>query len=616
MQLHISKSKNAISYYISESYRKNGKVTSRNIEKIGTHQELLDKGITNPEQYARELVKQRNEKLKNSVLSMTQSINFNTALEPISIISQRLSKNIGWLYIHKIFEKLGLNAFLSSISGKANYDLKAITEYFVVNRFLFPGSKREAFLNKENIFCSPKYSLHDGYRALTFLDKYNNELQKVLFNNTKEIIDMNTDVLYYDCTNFYFECEDQDDNLYNEDGDIIQWGLRKYGASKEHRPNPIIQMGLFTDKNGIPMSYCVHHGSNNEQNTVIPLEARMIKDYKTSKFIYCSDGGLGSFDNRFFNTFQGRDYVVTQSLRKTAEEELEFIFKDINWRYVDDDTKVSLETFKKILDKKANNEKITLEEEKMISRDMIYKMYPIKRKIPLSFLKKLHLQGNIEMDETIYITFSAKYYLYQKQLFQRQLETAKEWLKKDINSIRKGPNDIRRFIKTVNSTNNGEIALNTSNYIDEEFVNKESRFHGFYAVATSLDKPIKDILSINASRWKIEQSFRLLKSDFDTRPIYASTPEHIRAHISICYIALLIYRIIERQLFLLDENNNSFSSNQILSTIRNMNVIYQFDSYYQSIYSGSFILDQLENLFHCNLNKKYYKSSDLKSKFL
>ena len=616
MKLQVSKSANAIIYYVAETFRNGNKTASRLVEKIGTHQELLDKGIKDPKAYAQNRVNQINQELKNSVLSVNQNIDLKTSLEPLSIESKDITQNIGWLYIHEMLRQLGVEEyFRKEISTKAQYDVYAVFEYYVANRFLFPGSKREAFLSRDKFFGAPDFSLHDGYRALTLLNKCDEDLQSVMYKGCGNISPLETDVLYYDCTNFYFETEEEDDNTYNEDGDIIQWGLRRYGEGKEHRPNPIVQMGLFTDKNGIPISYCIHHGSNNEQNTVIPLERRMLKDYAASKFIYCSDGGLGSYDNRFFNTLGGRDYVVTQSLKKTKEEELSYIFKDLNWKFLHNDKNVSLEAFKSACDKLMSGAPLTEKEQDFLNNDIIYKKYPIKRKIPAKFLGKFRLRGNVEVEEDILITFSAKYYLYQRHLMQKQLEEATRWLNRDPDSLKKGPNDIRRFIKTLSVTQDGELATNKSNEIDNEVVTREMMFHGFYAVATSLDKPAKDILDINASRWRIEQSFRILKSDFDSRPVFVSTPEHIRAHFLICYTALLIYRLLERNLNSSIPNEDHFTTNQILNTIRNMNVLDQKLNYSQSVYTGSLVLDSLEKIFKKGLNKKYYKTSYLEKLF-
>ncbi len=625
MRLSVKKSKNKIYYYALDAHREGNKVISNVAFKIGEHSELLAKGIKDPLQYAKDKIDELNNDKRDNKLSLNETYDFTELLENNSIYSKSTLKNIGYIYIHKLYEQLGVKNFLDKIETKAKFNLNEITEYYVINRFLFPGSKREAFLNRDKFFNAPSYALHDGYRSLTYLDKYNDELQQTLFEGSKNIIPLNTEVLYYDCTNFYFECEEQDDNIYNEDGDIIQWGLRRYGASKEHRPNPIVQMGLFTDKNGIPISYCVHHGSNNEQNTVIPLETKIINNYKESKFIYCSDGGLGSFDNRFINSFNGRNYVVTQSLKKTSNSELDLIFKDLNWKYVNDlhdskgkKVKPSLKQFKAILDKKYRNEPLTPEEEFIISRDMLYKAYPIKRKIPAKFLKDLKLSGTLEMEETIYITFSAKYYLYQKQLFDRQVATAQEWINtKDPDNIKKGPSDVRRFIKTISSTKEGEVANEKINILDQEQIDDEMRFHGFYAVATSLEnKTINEILNINASRWKIEQSFRILKTDFDARPIYASTQEHIKAHFAICYMALLIYRIMESKLLSTCKEGKSYSTKQILDTIKNMNVLELSNGYvYKSTYGGSDILDSLEKIFNVELNRKHFSKKNLMKKF-
>lgn len=624
MRLNIKKTKNKTFYYALDAHREGGKVISYIAEKIGEHSELLNKGISDPLKYANQRIEALNQEKSENKLSVSENYDFTQSLPVESISSNSTTLNIGWLYIHKLYEALGVKDLFNRINGKAKFDLNNIVEYLVVNRFLNPGSKREAFLKKDEFFASPSYSLQDSYRCLTLLNEHDDELQKTLFEGSKSILDFDTSVLYYDCTNFYFECETQDDNLYNDDGDIIQWGLRRYGASKEHRPNPIVQMGLFTDKNGIPLSYCIHHGSNNEQNTVVPLERRMIKDYSTSKFIYCSDGGLGSFENRFFNTIQGRDYVVTQSLKKTANKELDLIFKDLNWRYVnpiydDNGNEIipSIKKIKEILDKKYNGETLTLEEEKIISEDMIYKMYPMSRAVQASSVTNGKFKGTFTMDETIYITFSAKYYLYQKALFNKQLEVAKDWINnKDPENIKKGPNDIGRFIKIEAVTKNGEIADEKAVMLNQERIDEEVKFHGFYAVATSLEnKSIKEIMDINASRWKIEQSFRILKTDFDARPIYVSTREHIKGHLAICYITLLIYRILERKL-LLQNPEQIFSSNQIIQTLKNMNVVEISDgSILQATYTGSSVLEELEKLFQQGLDKKYYRKKKLLKKY-
>lgn len=616
MRLCIKKTKNKTFYYALDARREGNKIVSNVAMRIGEHSELASSGVEDPLAYAKAKVAELNAERKSNKLSVNETYDFSLPIGGDGRKSDSTVRNVGWLYARRVIEGLGLKEFLDGIDGRHKYDLAAITEYYVVNRVLFPGSKRKAFLSRGQFFGAPDYGLHDGYRALDPLDDHNDELQKSLFEGTKSLVELDMSVLYYDCTNLYFECEEQDDNEYDEDGDIIQWGLRRYGASKEHRPNPIVQMGLFTDGNGIPISYCVHHGCNNEQNTAIPLESRMVRDYGHSRFIYCSDGGLGSYDNRFFNTMQGRDYVVAQSLKKTAESELECIFKDMNWRYAGGGGKVSLSEFKRALDKQYEGGQLTEKERAIIAKDMIWKPYPMKRKVPAKFLKGIKLSGTLTMEETVYVTFSAKYYLYQRRLLDRQVATAERWIKeRDPESIMKGENDVRRLIKSIKATKDGEIADVSSCSIDESRVAAERRFHGFYAVATSLKgKDIGEIMGINASRWMIEQSFRLLKSDFDARPVFASTPKHIRAHIAICYIALLVYRIIESKLN--SQGSERFTSSEILSTMRNMGVIELGNgSVYQAAYTGSAALDALEKAYPESLDKKYYSKKALAKKF-
>lgn len=606
MRLSISKSKNCTSYYVADSRREGKKIITKLIYKIGTHEQLLKEG-RDPEAYAKEVVEKFNRESKESIIHINEKIDTKEKLEIKDEVSKQTYRNIGYLYLQSLLKQLKMDEFWANVQTNSKFNSYYIFSALTVSRFLFPNSKKATFENLKNLIGTFNFSLQDCYRFLTLLDKNSDDLQKHLFENSKNIVKTDTTVLYYDCTNYYTEIEYEDDDIFNDDGDVIQYGLRKYGASKEHRPNPIVQMGLFTDKNGIPISYCISHGSNNEQNTTIPLESRMIRDYNTSKFIYCSDGGLGSFDNRFFNTLQGRDYIVTQSLKKTAESELNMIFKDLNWKSFKTDKKISLAKFKEILDKKYNGETLSPEEESYISEDMIYKKYPFKRNVPAKFLQNLNIKikGKLEMEETLYITFSAKYYLYQKTIFDRQLGAALNNVKRNPENLKYGPNDIRRFIKIISTTSNGEVAPNRSYIIDEELVEKERKFHGFYAVATSLDATVQEVFAINCERWKIEESFRILKTDFNARPIFLQSPEHIRAHFAICFTTILMYRILESKL---KESNNKIcvSPSKLINQIKCMNVQNHNEKYFESLYTGSALLKELESIFNLGLDKKTY----------
>src|SRR5574344_116120 len=608
MRLIVSKSKNTCIYYVGESVRSGNKVSTRVIEKIGSHSELKDRDIQDPLQYAKDYVARVNEDLKDNILSYSERIDLEDELVPVSLISEPVCKNIGWLFLLKIYNQLGMKDFFSSLTTKAKYDIDAIVKFLSISRIMNPCSKKATFESIDKYLFAQKYNLIDSYRALELLSKNNSSLQKALFEGSKKITSIDTDVLYYDCTNYYFESEEEDDDSYAEDGDIIQWGLRKYGFSKEHRPNPIVEMGLFVDKNGTPISYSIHPGNTNEQTTAIPLEREMINNYRRSSFIYCSDAGLGSYDIRFFNSLYGRHYLVTQSLKKIDEENSKLMFKDLNWKFADDDAKVSLEAFKAAIDRKISGEELSEKEKSLLKHDMVYKAYPITREVPGNFVKGLGIKisGKLEMEEVIYITFSQKYYIYQKSLFNRQLESALGFVDCNKDIDKKRNTDPARFVTANKITKEGEIAERRVNSLNEEAIYKEEKYHGFYALATNLDKGINELLDINAQRWRIEQSFRIMKTDFDSRPAFVWNEEHIRGHFAICYIALLLFRLLERKLIACDPNY-SFSSNAIIKTLNNINVIEKNETIYQSVYTGSYILDALDKTFDISLNKKHYR---------
>lgn len=609
MRLHKSTSRNSCTFYAIQTTCENGKKTTKVYERIGTEKELRERGIANPEEYAKNRVREINDALSHDVMDVNLKIDFSDSLESESTSSESVCRNIGWAYIKRIFDGLDMKGFAPAYETRAKYDTYDILLGLVVSRILCPGSKKSS-VEGLDAFCGMNAcGLHDAYRFLTELNKVSDKLQRHLYRNTKNMIGTDDSVLYYDCTNFYFETEAEDENEYDENGDILQWGFRRYGASKENRPNPIVQMGLFTDKTGIPISYCLYHGSNNEQNTVVPLEKRMIQDYRTSRFVYCSDGGLGSYENRAFNVIYGNDYIVTQSLKKLEKKELDDIMKDMNWSFLSDDSHASLTEIRKAADKKFSGEKLTKEEEDMLTKDIIYKNFPLTKQMNISNKEK-RISGKFTMEETVHVTFSVKYYLYQKGIFSKQLERASKLLDKNLEKRKKGPNDVERMVKTTHVTKNAEIAEISRNEIDEEKVKREESLLGFYAVATSLDRKTKEILAINAERWKIEQSFRIMKTEFSSRPVYVWTEEHIRAHFAICYMALLIYRILERKL---DEKEH-FTTAQILNTLRNMQVISK-DGYYESVYTGSKVLDALEASFGLGLNKKYYRKQRLEKIF-
>lgn len=607
MRLSKIKKKNDTFYYVIESLSGG---STKIYEVIGKHSELL-KITDDPLSYARKRVEEINNSSKEDVMIFNEKIDFSEKIEESNdIASKNTSKNIGWLYLDEIIKKFDLESFFLKHKGKQKYNLYDINKHLVVNQILNPGSKMNAWENIDNYIGMNKYDLHQSYRFLTDLNNCKDELQSYLFKKTKEIIELDTSVLMYDLTNFYFETEEEDIDFLDGDN-ILQYGFRKYGKSKENRPNPIVHMGLFVDKNGIPISFTVEKGNTNEQETVLPIETRIIKEYGESKYIYCSDAGLNSYAIRFFNMMQGRNYVVTHSLKKTEEKEKDLIFKDLNWKYKDNDESVSLEYFKSLCDRLISGDELTEEEKDILKRDVIYKEFPTNHKVELSkIIPGSKSKGKIEFEETIFITFSAKFYLYQKKIFNKQLSRAEEWLEKGIEK-RKNQNDPSRFIKEDNFTKSGELATDKLKTINDSTVEDEIKYHGFYAVATNLNLSIKEVLDINSNRWLIEYCFRLLKSFFDTRPMYVFTEEHIKGHLTVCYQSLLVFQILSKKL---DELGTHYSARAILDTLKNMVISNHSNRYYESNYTNSKVLQSLEKAFQLKLDKKQYKMNKFTKK--
>ena len=437
---------------------------------------------------------------------------------------------------------------------------------------------------------------------MDILDRNSDQYLKHLFDNSENIVKRDTSVMYYDCTNYFFETEKPDEEIVDEVTGEIILGLRQFGISKENKTSPIVEMGLIMDSRGIPISMCIHPGNANEQLTAVPLEKEVIKMTGNKKFIYCADAGLGSYNIRKFNDMGGRAYIVTQSVKKLGQEIKDIVFNDSNYRLLSNDDAITLKEMRTFNKKGANN--------LSLYNDFAYKVIPANTAMDTGlYEEKVYKNGRTKkvkakgtLHQYIIVTFSRKMMEYQRTIRERQLERAKKLLRlKDPEKIKKGPNDIRRFLKNTSS--------DTANYVlDMDKIHEEEKYDGFYAVATNLDDSAKDILAVAQNRYKIEDCFRIMKTNFDARPVFLRKPERIRAHFLICYTALLIYRLMECKL---DDNLTHVTTSNLIKTLRNMNVVNMDDMYYKSIYSGSQALDALERCFELQLNRKYYRPSDL-----
>ena len=604
MKLYYDKRLKDPTYYIQQGFRNGKKTTTKNIKRLGKHSELLL--ITdNPLEYAKNEVKKMNEEYRSGRSEFIVTMDFNERIPSTdSPCSNSTSLNIGYLYLKDIYAKLNLSDFFKSVSSdrKITYDCNKICQFLTYARILDPASKYGTYDKLDTYYEKPQVEYQHMIRFLDILDRNSDKYLKHLFDNSENIVKRDTSVMYYDCTNYFFETEKPDEEIVDEVTGEIILGLRQFGISKENKTSPIVEMGLIMDSRGIPISMCIHPGNTNEQLTAVPLEKEVIKMTGNKKFIYCADAGLGSYNIRKFNDMGGRAYIVTQSVKKLGQEIKNIVFNDSNYHLLSNDDAITLKEMRTFDKKDANN--------LSLYNDFAYKVIPANTAMDTGlYEEKVYKNGRTKKVKTkgtlhqyIIVTFSRKMMEYQRTIRERHLERAKKLLRlKDPEKIKKGPNDIRRFLKNTSS--------DTANYVlDMDKIHEEEKYDGFYAVATNLDDSAKDILAVAQNRYKIEDCFRIMKTNFDARPVFLRKPERIRAHFLICYTALLIYRLMECKL---DDNLTHVTTSNLIKTLRNMNVVNMDDMYYKSIYSGSQALDALERCFELQLNRKYYRPSDL-----
>lgn len=615
MKLYYDKRLKDPTYYAQQGYRKaDGTPTTRNVKKFGKHSELL-KITDDPLAYCREQIRLMNEEYRTGTASMQIDIDFNEKVDDTDDACSRSDYvNIGYFYLQYIYQQLDLDVFFKKAAAKRRitYDCNKINRFLTYSRILDPRSKFGTYDHLDTYFEKPDIKYQHIMRFLDVLNDNSVPYLKWLYKNSDNIIKRDSSVIYYDCTNFYFETEKADEAVFDDvTGELLSYGLRQYGVSKEHRPNPIVEMGLLMDKRGIPITMCLDPGNKSEQLTAVPLEKEILPALEDTKLIYCADVGLGSYNIRQFNSMGGRAFIVTQSIKKLSGELKDLIFTDKNYKLLSSDRPITIEEMKSF-DRFASDKLF-------LYNDNAYKVIPADKAVDLGLFeykenadgsqRKVKAKGTLE--QVIIVTFSRKMMEYQRSVRNRQIKRAEQMLKRnDPEEIKKGPNDIRRFMKRIAKTKSGEKA-EVSYEMDPEKIAEEEKYDGYYAVATNLtDDKARDIISIMSRRYQIEDCFRIIKTYFNGRPVFCWTPGHIKAHFLICYTALLIYRLLECGL---DDKGVHVTTGNLITTLRNMNVA-DDGMYYRALYKGSQSLNALTLYNDLALDHKKYKPSDLKKK--
>ena len=568
MRLGISKSKNTINYYIIKDYTKNGKRSTKPVVRIGNLEEVKKlAGDIDYKVWLNNYVKKYNdEHSKKETVIIKKSNN------KIIPKDTKTTFNVGYLFLKKLYNQLEINNICNSIQDKYqfHFDLNEILSYLVFARIIYPSSKLETFKQCQNFIEQPKFKLHDEYRALSYIAENMDFIQENLFNNSKKVIKRNSNVIYYDCTNYFFEIDNEDD-------------IRKYGISKEHKPNPIVGMGLFMDGDGLPLSCNIYPGNMNEQKTLIPEETKIVNNFKidSTKIILCTDAGLASDEIKKFNIKDNRGFVITQSLKKLKDE----YFNKSGWRIANDLRNI-------------------------YNLDIIENDEELKEKYYDTLFYKIIETETKSVKQDLIVTFCFRYYDYNRNIRNNQIERAKKSIETN-NVTRKGKNqnDYRRLINSISSTDNGEVAKNKSYTINQELIEEEEKYNGYYALTTNLIGDISEIFKIVKGRWEIEESFRIMKSDFLARPVNLSREDRIKAHFMTCFISLFIYRLLEKKL------NNKYTSSQIIETLRNMYVFESKGDGYIPTYIRTNLTDELHEIFSFRTDYEINTYKDFKKIF-
>lgn len=613
MKLWYDRKSKDPTYFVQKGYRNGKKTTTKNIARIGKHSELLL--ITDdPLAYAREQVDRYNEEEKNGKVSMEVKIDFNEKIKISNdLVSSSTNLNIGYLFLQKLYHDLEIGSFFRSITAgsRITFDPNLVNRFLTFARILEPDSKLGTYDHLEHYYEKPDFDYVHILRTMDILQDHYEDYISWLFEKSNSIVKRNTSVCYYDCTNYYFEIESQDEDYIDEvTGEIIK-GLRKYGPSKQHQPAPLVEMGLFMDADGIPLSMCITSGSDNEQTTAIPLEQQLTKMFRGRKFIYCADAGLGSLNIRNFNSMGGRAFIVTQSIKQMSDTLKEAVFNDHEYKLLSSDEPISVAALKNF--DKNDPDKLELYNDKaykILQADKAYDLGFFEEKICRDGRKR-KVKATAAVPQKIIVTFSRKMMEYQRTIRNRQIERAKKMLKNlDPDTYKKGPHDVTRFIKRTSSAASGE-KVTDSYEIDQSVIDAEEKYDGYYAVATNLDDPAKEIIRISSQRYRIEDCFRVMKSNFSARPVYHQKRERIIAHFMICFTALLIYRLLEKKL---DQQGIHFTVENIVETLRNMEVDNLEDMCFKSTYTCSQVCTALNAAFDLGLDKKYYQPKELNKK--
>lgn len=570
MRLKVSRSKNSASLYVTKTVYVDKKEHTITVEKLGTEKELREKlNGRDPYEWAKKYIEELNQKEKEEsrevIIKRKQSTLINK--------DEQLSFNGGYLFLQQLYHNLKLNQICKDISDKYkfSFNLDSILSRLIYGRILFPSSKLNTYQLSKTLLEQPDFEIQHIYRALEFIAKESDFMQSELYKNSLNVLKRNDKILYYDCTNYFFEIEHED-------------GYKQYGPSKENRPNPIVEMGLFMDGDGIPLAFSIHNGNTNEQLTLQPLEQKILDDFSLAKFVVCTDAGLSSTDNRKFNNKAERAFITTQSIKKLKKHLKDWALDIDGWSLDGVSAKFNIAKLEETEELKQKYKDCTFYKERWIKED--------------------------GLEQKLIVTYSLKFKEYQRNIRNRQIERATKLIESRPSSLKKhNQNDFKRFITKTNITDDGEVAEKEIYNINQDAITNEEAYDGFYAVCTNLEDDAPVIAKINHNRWEIEECFRLLKSDFKARPVYLSRDDRIKAHFTTCFLALTLFRYLEKKL------KEEFTSSEIIDQLKGMNFYSIPGEGYIPTYTRTEFTDALHDAFGFRTDYQILTTKQMKKIF-
>ena len=542
MRLKKTITKSNTTYCIIMDYKNlNGKRSTSVFEALGNDNDLINRfGKENTMDKVQEYIDSLNKTIKEN-----KELPVKLLLDPNKQIEKDINRTFfsGHIFLRKIYYQLGIDKICKEIKKKYHFtfDINSIVECLIFARIIWPSSKLSTYEQSKKFIGNYDFDLQHVYRTLTYLAKEIDHIQKDLFNYSNKVIDRNYKVIYYDCTNFFFYTEEND--------------FQRYGISKQHQPLPLVQMGLFMDADGYPFAMNINPGNTSETKTMIPSEEKFLNDFdmKGKNIIVCTDAAMSSDDIKRFNVKDGRGFIITQSIKKMSDDLQKYALDKKGWRKLGN----IKDTFD--LEKIANDKK---------SKEENYETI---------FYKEIECETK-SVRQTLIITFSFKYQEYQNKIKQHQFDRAiklvEETNRKNKNTkntekikISKNPNDPKRFIKETRTTDTGEIACNIEYMVDQKILEEEQKYSGLYGISTNLINDTQTVIKVLHNKWEIEESFRIMKEEFDTGTVYLSREDRIKGHFITCYLSLFIYRYLEHQL------NDKYTVYEIIEKLQEMKML-------------------------------------------